>query len=76
MRTIIVNGKEIKTNYKERYCIGNGEPTKTKDIKIMLCGENEEIMFNRLVNEGYTNIIFKYSTTRIRGYYDIYALVK
>ena len=76
MKIILVNGKEIKTNYKEKYSIGNGEATKTKDIAIMRFGENEEQMFNRLVAMGYTNITFKYSTTQIRGYYNIYALVK
>ena len=76
MRTIIVNGKEIRTNYKENYYLGDGNPTKTKDVAIKHWNENEEQMFKRLVDLGYTNITFKYSTTQIRGYYDIYALVK
>ena len=77
MKKIIINGKEITTNLGGNYSIGNGENTKTMELKIKTSDqETDEDFVKRLAGMGYTRITLKYATTRVRGYYNTYALCK
>lgn len=86
MKTININGREIKTNYGGNYPLYNGNSGNTmvcEDMQWVLedgCKykslEGEEKMFQRLVDCGYSRITFYRVTTRIRGMYHIIALCK
>lgn len=77
MKKIIINGKEITTNLGGNYSIGDGNDTATMEVKIKTNDqETDEEFVKRLAGMGYTKITLKYATTRVRGYYNTYALVK
>ena len=77
MKKIIINGKEITTNLGGNYSIGNGNSTATMVLKIKTSEqETDEEFVERLAKMGYTKITLKYAITRVRGYYNTYALCK
>lgn len=89
MRKIMVNGREINTNYKEHfdYPMHNGnsgfatmyyEPMQwiLREGCKYKSQESIDEMFQRLVNSGYTKITFYRATTRVRGLYHIIAFCK
>ena len=84
MRKITIDGIEINTNLGGHYPIGNGNATATMDVRIKKSviengyshSESDEQFVRRLAHAGYKTISLKYATTRVRGYYDVYALVK
>lgn len=88
MKKILVNGKEITTNYNEQYNypITNGEKRKTMKMELMewvlregdkyRSKETEKEMLDRLVAKGYTHIAFYRTTTCVRGLYDTIAYCK
>lgn len=70
-----ING--IKTNLGNDYSICNGNRKKTMIMKLPLnCMENDSEMFERLSKNGYKKITFYYTTTRIKGCYDLIAYCK
>lgn len=70
MHKMLVNGKEITTNFREKvnYAIVDGNGNYQGRVQF---GETEEDALNRLVNKGYTRITFYEVTTAIRGYHHI-----
>jgi hypothetical protein len=77
MKKIIINGKEITTNLGGNYPISDGNNTATMSVRIKdSINETDEAFVERLASYGYTKITLKYATTRVRGYYNTYALVK
>ena len=75
MKTIEVNGKSIKTNYKEEYRFSNGESKKTMKMELSYFGETDEEMLNRLADR-YSKITFYYVSTRVRGIRELIAYCK
>lgn len=77
MKTIEINGKQIKTNLGERYGIdsGNGRKTMTLAIKRDMY-ETDEQMFERLAKWATKKISFFYTTTYVPGCYDLIAYWK
>lgn len=77
MEKININGHEIRTNLGGNYPFGNGKPTATMSVRIKrLSTESDKDFVARLAGYGYTTISLKYCRTCVRGYYDVYALVK
>lgn len=86
MKKMIVNGKEINTNYGQKYylCKGNDK----KGYRIQLRNwvldegakykrqETEEEMLERLVGYGYTTIQFAEESTMVRGLHELFAYAK
>ena len=76
MRKIIVNEKEVITNYGENgmytVVVGNDLPNYTMELKKDIRETDEEFL-ERLVEKGYTRIRFALTTTRVRGYYNSIA---
>lgn len=76
MKKIIVNGKEVTTNYGENgmYTLvtGNDLPNYTMELKKNIIETDEEFL-ERLVENGYTRIRFALTSTRIRGYHNSIA---
>lgn len=75
MRKILVDGKEITTNYGEK---GMNTLLTGDDLpNYVLCTKNSkesnEQFFKRLVSQGYTRIRFAEVTTRIRNFHDVVA---
>ena len=71
--------KEIKTNYApfKTYALCNGNNKEGWLLKIKnSCRESNEEFYNRLVEEGYTNIKFYETSTRVRGIHNVIAYVK
>lgn len=77
MKTVIYDGREIKTNLGGNYpfCDGNDKKTMRLCIK-MDERETDEEMFERLARRGYSRITFYYTTTMVRGYYKKVAYVR
>lgn len=75
MKEMIINGKTIKTNYRDSgYSIGNGIHNGS-----IICSdfrESNKEFLERLVNKGYTRIVFYEETTRVRGFHKIYAVCR
>lgn len=75
MRKILVDGKEIITNFDEKgmdtLVTGNNLPN--YDLYCRESKENNEEFLKRLVSYGYTRIRFAEVTTRIRGFHDVVA---
>lgn len=71
--------KEVKTNYLEfasyRLCNGNDKKGYIMKLKSN-CRESNKEFYERLVNEGWTTIMFYEVSTRIRGLHDVIAYVK
>lgn len=78
MRTLLVDGRAVKTNLgANEYPLGDGNPTATlKLITKTDSFEPDRDFVLRLAREGYTRITLRRYATRIRGWYDIYALVR
>lgn len=89
MRKMIIDGREIKTNYNEHfdYPMHNGNSGFStmcyesmqwvlRDGNKYKSRESIDEMFERLVNSGYSRITFYRVTTRVRGLYDIIAFCK
>ena len=77
MKTVIYDGREIKTNLGGNYPFCDGNDKKT--MKMFICesiGETDEQMFKRIASKGYNRITFYYVTTRIKGLYDRIAYAK
>lgn len=78
MKTMFINGKEIKTNYNKQgnYTINNEGSYRYSTYSLEYGKETELEFLERLVEMGYTTITFRRSTTSIRGYYKTYAVVR
>ena len=81
MTKVTVNGKEIKTNYKQSVhgypILSRANNRKTMALHLpKSCRETDEQMLKRLVEAGYSTITFYYTTTRVKGYYDLIAYCK
>lgn len=78
MKTMIIKGKEIKTNYNQEgnYTINNEGSYRYSTYYLNYGKETELEMLERLVEMGYTTITFKRSSTSVRGYYKTYAVVR
>lgn len=77
MKTIIVNGKQITTNYEENYPLWNGndipriyDGCMSRGFGKWVATKSETEILNDLVNAGYTRIKFVETSTRIRGYHN------
>lgn len=76
MENIEINGRMIKTNFNANFAYWNGFGGCTNHYVSVGFHETTDDVFDRLVNAGYTYIRFVYTTTRVRGYHDIYAFYK
>ena len=86
MKKIMVNGKEITTNYGQTYRLCKGDSKNGYTIKIRESvltegdmyrhKESDKEMLERLVSLGYTTILFAETSTCIRGYHDLFAYAK
>lgn len=86
MKTVVYDGREIKTNLGGNYpfCDGNDKKTMRMILPdtVLTAGdkychtESADEMFERLAKRGYTRITFYYTTTMIRGIYDLIAFAK
>lgn len=72
MKTIIIDGKEIRTNLHENYSRLPDSMCATH----LPFGMGIDKFFEQKVKEGYTTITFYYTTTCVRGYHEIYAHLK
>lgn len=72
--------KEIKTNYEKgrfSYPMCNGQDKKGWIMKLKNdCRESNNEFYQRLVEEGYTTIMFYEVSTRVRGFHNTIAYVK
>lgn len=75
MRKIIVDGKEITTNYGEKTMnnLVSGDELQNYDMYGKKYKETNEDFFKRLIGYGYTRIRFGEVSTRIRGFHDVVA---
>jgi len=78
MTTLNINGREVKTNWREgRYdypfCDGNGRPGWRIELKEP--GETLREMVERL-GQRYSRVSLYTVTTRVRGYYEHIAFCK
>lgn len=81
MKTVVFNGKEIKTNVdaSHGFATGNESWSFHRPSWILSEGEkyrhmeSEREMFERLAKEGYSKITFYWLRTSVRGYYDLVA---
>lgn len=77
MKKMIVNGREISTNYGSYYPFSDGNNKKTMIMQLKnSCIETDKEMLERLVNRGYKRITFYYTTTSVKGYHDLIAFCK
>ena len=75
MRKIIIDGKQIVTNYGEKTMnnLVSGNDLPNHDMYMRKSRETNEDFFKRLVEYGYTRIRFGEVSTRIRGFHDVVA---
>jgi len=75
MRKIIIDGKQIVTNYGEKTMsnLVSGNDLPNHDMYMRENRETNEDFFKRLVGYGYTRIRFGEVSTRIRGFHDVVA---
>lgn len=75
MRKIIVDGKEITTNYGEKtmHNLVSGDDLPNYDLCLKNFRESNEEFFKRLISEGYTRIRFGEISTRIKGFHETIA---
>lgn len=75
MRKIIIDGKEITTNYGEKTMdnLVSGDDLPNYDLCIKNFRESNEEFFKRLISYGYTRIRFGEVSTRIRGFHNVVA---
>lgn len=86
MKKMVVDGKEIKTNFGQTYYLCNGNDKNGYRIQLRdwvlddgakyKRQETEKEMLQRLVSYGYTTIMFAEVSTAIRGYHDLFAYAK
>ncbi len=86
MTKMIINGKEITTNYRQEYRLVKGNDRRGYSMAfrewVLDDGckyrrmESEREMLERLVDRGYTTIQFAETTTSVRGLHDLFAYVK
>ena len=81
MKTITINGKEVRTNYRQSSLgypvLSRANSRKSMSLHITKsCRETDEQMLERLAARGYSTITFYYTTTRVKGYYDLIAYCK
>lgn len=80
MKTMVINGREIKTNFRQSfngYPISDGNNKKTMSMHIQRsCREGDDEMLERLAAYGYKTITFYYTTTRVKGIYNLIAYCK
>ena len=74
MKTMIINGKEIKTNYSaNRY---SSLPNTINPNYSIPNGMTLDEFLNKMVEKGYTKITFYTVTTCVRGYHNFYSNCK
>lgn len=75
MRKIIVDGKEITTNYREKtmHNLVSGNDLPNYDFYTKYFRESNEDFFKRLISYGYTRIRFGEVSTKIKGIHDTVA---
>lgn len=86
MKSMVVNGKQIRTNYGQTYYLCDGNDRNGYRIKLREWvlddgakykrQETDEEMLERLAGYGYTTIRFAEVSTAIRGYHDLIAYAK
>lgn len=76
MKTVLFNGREIKTNLGDNYSFDAGNGRATMVMKSAEFTETDCEMFERLAACGYSKIMFFYVTTSVRGYYNLIAYCK
>lgn len=78
MRKIIVDEKEIVTNYGEKTMdnLVSGDDLPDYILYTKNHGESTQDFFKRLIEYGYTRIRFGEVTTRIKGFHDVVAYCK
>ena len=78
MRSINVNGKDIKTNFGEEsmYHMHSGNPGKTQRMESPRKAETDKEFLERLVNSGYKQIRFARCSTRVTGWHETIALCR
>lgn len=75
MRKIIVDGKEIKTNYGEKSAekLVTGNDIEGYELYTRNSRETNEEFLKRLIGYGYRKIRFAEVATRIRNFHDVVA---
>lgn len=76
MRTIEINGVEVRTNLGGKYPFSDGNDKKTMVMELSNWDESAEEMLHRLVKKGYKTVTFYYVTTRVKGYHKRIAFCK
>ena len=76
MKTIEINGVEVRTNLGGKYPFSDGSSKKTMVMELPNWGESDERMLHRLVKAGYKTVTFYYMATRVKGYYDLIAFCR
>lgn len=76
MKKMIVNGKEITTNYGANYSLWNGEGKDTMVCRRVMPSKTAWDLLEDFVEEGYTRVTFYETTTCVRGYHQVYAFAK
>lgn len=78
MRKILVDGKEIVTNYNEKTMenLVSGDDLPNYDFYTKYSNESKKDFLKRLISYGYTRIRFGEVSTRIRGFHEIVAYCK
>ena len=77
MTTMIINGREVKTNYApyKSYSFCDGNDRKGWTMRTAKFGETPEEMVHRL-GEYYSRVSIYMVTTRVKGYYEYIAYCK
>lgn len=75
MKKILVEGKEITTNYGEKgmNTLVTGDDLPNYELHTKNSKESIERFLKRLVSYGYTRIRFAEVATRIRNFHDVVA---
>lgn len=72
MHKEVINGVEVKTNFREKVCYpmatGNED-----NIQRVPFGCSEEDFLKDAVLKGYKTVTFYEMATRVRGYHHVYA---
>lgn len=75
MKKILVDGKEITTNFGEKgmSTLVTGDDLPNYELYIKNFKESNDQFLKRLVSQGYTRIRFAEVATRIKNYHDVVA---
>ena len=78
MHKMVVNSREITTNYGEEsmYAMHSGNPGKTQRLFIKRNDETTEQFLERLANSGYKKIRFARVSTNVIGWHHEIALCR